>query len=81
LAQQLKIRILKRRREMIYLFVAVAGLIAGLLLAPKPGEETRDMVKERFSSLRDTLMRKGSTNGGGLGEEGLESTGRADYLH
>jgi gas vesicle protein len=66
---------------MIYLFVAVAGLIAGLLLAPKPGEETRGMVKERFSSLRDRLMRKGSTNGGGLGEEGLESTGRADYLH
>jgi gas vesicle protein len=66
---------------MTYLFVAAAGLIAGLLLAPKPGEETRVMVKERFSSLRDTLIRKGSTNGGGLGEEGLESTGPADYLH
>jgi gas vesicle protein len=66
---------------MIYLFVAAAGLIAGLLLAPKPGEETCGMVKERFSSLRDKVMRKGSTNGGGLGEEGLESTGRADYLH
>jgi gas vesicle protein len=66
---------------MTYLFVAVAGLIAGLLLAPKPGEEARGMVKERFSSLRDRLMRKGSTDGGGLGEEGLESTGRADYLH
>jgi gas vesicle protein len=66
---------------MIYLFVGVAGLIAGLLLAPKTGEETREVVKERFSSLRDALMRKGSTNGGGLGEEGLESTGRADYLH
>jgi gas vesicle protein len=66
---------------MNYLFVAVAGLIAGLLLAPKTGEESRGMVKERFNSLRDTLMRKGSTNGGGLGEEGLESTGRADYLH
>jgi gas vesicle protein len=66
---------------MIYLFVGVAGLIAGLLLAPRTGEESRGMVKERFSSLRDTLMRKGSTNGGGLGEEGLESTGCADYLH
>ena len=63
------------------LLVATAGLIAGLLLAPKPGEETRGMVKERFSSLRDRLMRKGSTNGGGLEEEGLESTERADYLH
>jgi gas vesicle protein len=66
---------------MNYLLVAVAGLIAGLLLAPKTGEESRGMVKERFSSLRDKMMRKGSTNGGGLGEEGLESTGRADYLH
>jgi hypothetical protein len=81
LAQQLKIRILKRRRGMIYLFVAAAGLIAGLLLAPKPGEETRVMVKERFNSLRDKMMRKESTNGTGLEEEGLESTGRADYLH
>ena len=45
---------------------AAAGLFAGLLLAPKPGEESRGMVKERFSSLRDALMRKGSTNGGEL---------------
>jgi gas vesicle protein len=66
--------------EMSYPFVAVAGLIAGLLLAPNPGKENREMFKERFNSLRDTLMRKGSTNGGGLGEEGLESTGCADYL-
>jgi gas vesicle protein len=63
------------------LLVAAAGLIAGLLLAPRTGKENREMLKERFSSLRETLMRKGSTNGGGLGEEGLESTGRADYLH
>jgi hypothetical protein len=82
LAQQLRIRILKRGEgEMIYLFVAAAGLIAGLLLAPKPGEETRMMVKERFSSFRDALMKKESTDGGETGEEGLESTGRADYLH
>jgi gas vesicle protein len=66
---------------MNYFFAAAAGLIAGLLLAPKPGEETRGMVKERFSSLRDRLMRKGSTNGAGLEEEGIESTVRADYLH
>jgi gas vesicle protein len=66
---------------MIYLFVAAAGLIAGLLLAPKPGEETRMIVKERFNSLRDKMMKKESTNGTGLEEEGLESTGRADYLH
>jgi gas vesicle protein len=59
------------------LFVAAAGLIAGLLLAPRTGKENREMLKERFNSLRDTLMRKESTTGG----EGLESTERADYLH
>jgi gas vesicle protein len=59
---------------------ASAGLIAGLLLAPKPGEESRGMLKERFSSLRDKVMRRGSTNGVGLEEESLESTVRADYL-
>jgi gas vesicle protein len=63
------------------LLVAAAGLIAGLLLAPRTGKENRELLKERFSSLRETLMRKESPNGEGSGEEGLESTGRADYLH
>jgi gas vesicle protein len=66
---------------MIYLFVGVAGLIAGLFLAPKPGKENREMFKERFSSLRDKVMTKGRTNGRGLEEEGLESSVHADYLH
>jgi gas vesicle protein len=60
---------------------AVTGVIAGLLLAPKPGEESRGMIKERFSSVRDKVIRRGSTNGAGLEEESLESTVRADYLH
>jgi gas vesicle protein len=63
------------------LLVAAAGLIAGLLLAPRTGKENREMLKERFSSLRETLMGKESTNGGGSGEEDPESTGPADYLH
>jgi gas vesicle protein len=63
------------------LLVAAAGLIAGLLLAPRTGKENREMLKERFSSLRETLMRKESTNGEGSGGEGPESTGSADYLH
>ena len=66
---------------MIYLFAGVAGLIAGLLLTPKPGKESRGMVKERFSSVRDKVMRRGSTNGAELEKEGLESAVRADYLH
>ncbi len=67
---------------MNYFFVgAVTGLVAGLLLAPKPGIENRGMVKERFSLLRDKVMRRGSTNGAGIEEESLESAVRADYLH
>ena len=62
------------------LLVAAAGLIAGLLLAPRTGKENRELLKERFSSLRETLMRKGS-NGGESGGEGPETTGPADYLH
>jgi gas vesicle protein len=60
---------------------AAAGLIAGLLFAPKPGKESRGMVKERFSPVRDKVMRRGSTNGAELEKEGLESAVRADYLH
>jgi gas vesicle protein len=66
---------------MIYLFVGAAGLIAGLLLAPKPGKETRGVVREQFSSVRDKVMRRGSPNGTVSEEESLESTVRADYLH
>ena len=58
-----------------------AGLIAGLLLAPKPGEESRGMLKERFSSVSDKVMRRESTNGAGLEEGSLENAVRADYLH
>jgi gas vesicle protein len=62
------------------ILVAAAGLIAGLFLAPKTGKENRERVKEQFNMYKDRLMRKGTTNGSGT-EEGIESTGRADYLH
>ena len=60
---------------------AAAGLFAGLLLAPKPGEESRGMVKDRFSLLRNRVMRRESIDGAGLEEGSLESAVRADYLH
>jgi gas vesicle protein len=59
---------------------AVTGLVAGLLLAPQTGKESRKIVKERFNSVRDRLMKMRSTNGEGS-QESLESTTRADYLH
>jgi gas vesicle protein len=33
---------------------ALIGALAGLLLAPRPGEETRAQVKERTAGLRGT---------------------------
>jgi gas vesicle protein len=63
------------------LLVAAAGLIAGLLLAPRTGKESRELLKERFSSLRETMMREESTNGEGSRGEGPETTGPADYVH
>jgi gas vesicle protein len=65
---------------MMYLIVGAAGLLIGLLLAPKTGEETRERVKERFNVYKDRLMRKESTNGAG-GDEETASTTQADYLH
>jgi gas vesicle protein len=59
---------------------AVTGLVAGLLLAPQTGKESREIVKERFNSIRDRLMKIRSTNGEGS-QESPESTTRADYLH
>jgi gas vesicle protein len=65
---------------MMYLIVGAAGLLIGLLLAPKTGEETRERVKERFNLYKDRLMRKETTNGAG-GDEGTASATQADYLH
>jgi gas vesicle protein len=65
---------------MIYLVVGAAGLLIGLLIAPKAGEETRERVKERFNMYKDRLMRKETTNGAD-GDERIASTVQADYLH
>jgi gas vesicle protein len=65
---------------MMYLIVGAAGLLIGLLLAPKTGEETRERVKERFNLYKDRLMRKETTDGAG-GDGGVATTGQADYLH
>jgi gas vesicle protein len=65
---------------MMYLIVGAAGLLIGLLIAPKTGEETRERVKERFNLYKDRFMRKETTNSAG-GDEGIASTVQSDYLH
>ena len=36
---------------------AVAGVVAGLLLAPRSGKETRSAIKEQFGAIRERLGR------------------------
>ena len=62
---------------MIYLIVGAAGLLIGLLVAPRTGEESREMIKEQFNMYKDRFMRKETTNG----DEGIASTVQSDYLH
>jgi gas vesicle protein len=38
---------------------AVAGAVAGLLLAPAPGRETRRRVGQRLAMEKDSLVRRG----------------------
>jgi gas vesicle protein len=37
---------------------AVAGAIAGLLLAPKSGQETRDEIKAHCAAIKDQIVAK-----------------------
>jgi gas vesicle protein len=59
---------------------AVTGLIAGLLLAPQTGKESREIVKERLKLGQRYADEKGKHQREGS-QESLESAVRADYLH
>jgi gas vesicle protein len=67
-------------QAMLYLIAGAAGLLIGLLIAPKTGEETRERMKEQFTMYKDRLMRKETANGAG-GDGEVATTGQADYLH
>ena len=45
---------MKTIRTMLRAFVL--GAIAGLLIAPRPGRETREMLSERWNSLLDSAQ-------------------------
>jgi gas vesicle protein len=62
---------------MIYLIVGAAGLLIGLLIAPRIGQESREMIKEQFTMYKDRFMRKETPNG----DERIASTVQSDYLH
>lgn len=49
-----------------FLLGAGLGVIAGILMAPKPGDETREDVKEKLNTLKDKVDH--------LYEIGLEKT-------
>jgi gas vesicle protein len=59
---------------------AVAGAVAGFLLAPAPGRETRRRVGQRLAMEKDALVRKGQLAVEGVTdvlEEGKRILGRA----
>jgi gas vesicle protein len=59
---------------------AVAGAVAGFLLAPAPGRETRRKVGQRLAMEKDALVRKGQLAVEGVTdvlEEGKRILGRA----
>ncbi len=47
---------------------AAAGVVAGILAAPKPGKETRADIKAKADDLREDAMRK-ADEAKGRGEE------------
>ncbi len=61
---------------MAFLLGLLAGAAAGLLLAPKPGRETRSAVKDFATGLRDKV--RGGTGLGSYGEEDPERQRRAE---
>jgi gas vesicle protein len=57
---------------------AVVGAVAGLLLAPKPGKETRHMITSRAGGYAGTLRQKiGKRNGLVLEEASVDHVGAA----
>ena len=72
------------RRTSTYISIgilgAVAGAVAGFLLAPAPGRETRRRVGQRLALEKDALVRKGQLAVEGVSdvlEEGKRLLGRA----
>ena len=64
----------------IGLLGAVAGAVAGILLAPAPGRDTRRKVGQRLAMEKDALVRKGQLAVEGVTdvlEEGKRILGRA----
>jgi gas vesicle protein len=59
---------------------AVAGAVAGILLAPAPGRDTRRRVGQRLALEKDALVRKGQLAVEGVSdvlEEGKRIFGKA----
>ena len=64
----------------IGLLGAVAGAVAGILLAPAPGRDTRRKVGQRLAMEKDSLVRKGQLAVEGVTdvlEEGKRILGQA----
>ena len=59
----------------IGLLGAAVGIIAGLLVAPAPGRETRRRLSRRIGEEKESLLRKGQLAVEGVSDY-LQETGR-----
>jgi len=68
------------RNNLPYFFLGIGvGLAVGMLFAPKSGEETRAMIKERADDSRDFLKKKSGEireTAGDFMERGREAVSR-----
>ncbi len=68
------------RNNLPYFFLGIGvGLAVGMLFAPKSGEETRAMIKERADDSRDFLKQKSGEfreRAGDFVERGREAVSR-----
>lgn len=58
-----------------FLCGVAAGALAGLLLAPNSGEETRKKISEKANDLKDDLSNQITTTFGKLSEQVSQSLG------
>ena len=59
------------------LLAAAIGFIAGIMLAPKSGKETREEIRERLGNVKGALRDGSQTVKEGVGTAGKEVTGFA----
>lgn len=64
-----------------FILGAIAGVTIGILYAPKPGKETREMLREKVEEVREKageITEKAKGLAGGAGKKVREKLGAKD---